>query len=201
MMAEDSPVLRGVVELDEMYAGAAPRKRAKRAHDHDGDDPASVNVRGRGTKRPLVLVAVERGGRVEAQVIATHSKAAIAQALEGKLDAAAVVMTDGLPAYKHFGAKHTHLAVNHSAREYARTDDKTGLRAHVNTVEAFNGSMRRAIIGVFHFISVKHLGRYASEASHRWNHRDTSVMERLSGMVRNGSGRVLPYGLLTAGGG
>jgi hypothetical protein len=30
MMAEDSPVLRGVVELDEMYAGAAPRKRAKR---------------------------------------------------------------------------------------------------------------------------------------------------------------------------
>jgi hypothetical protein len=68
-----------------MYAGAARRKRAKRAHDHDGDDPASVNVRGRGTKRPLVLVAVERGGRVEAQVIATHSKAAIAQALEGKL--------------------------------------------------------------------------------------------------------------------
>ncbi len=80
----------------------------------------------------------------------------IAGEIGGRDNAAAVVMTDGLPAYKHFGAKHTHLAVNHSAREYARTDD---------------------------------------------NHRDTSVMERLSGMVRNGSGRVPPYGLLTAGGG
>ena len=29
-------------------------------------------------------------------------------------------MTDGLPAYKQLGEKHTHLSANHSAREYAR---------------------------------------------------------------------------------
>jgi hypothetical protein len=33
MMAEDNPVLRGLVELDEIYAGVLPRKRAKPAHD------------------------------------------------------------------------------------------------------------------------------------------------------------------------
>jgi hypothetical protein len=58
--------------------------------------------------------------------------------------------------------------------------------------------MRRAVVGVFHSISVKHLGRYASEASHRWNHRAMDVMDRLSGMVRNGAGRVLSYAFLTA---
>ena len=82
-------------------------------------------------------------------------------------------MTDGLPDYKHLREKPTHL--NHSAREYARTDNGSGHSVHVNTVESFNGMMRRVVIGVFHSISVKHLGRYASEASHRWNHRTRDV--------------------------
>ena len=38
MMAEDDPVLRGIIELDEIYAGAAPRKQAKPARDHGPDD-------------------------------------------------------------------------------------------------------------------------------------------------------------------
>jgi hypothetical protein len=51
-----------------------------------------------------------------------------------------------------------HLPVNHAAREDARTDNDSGHGVHVNTVERFNGMMRRAVIGVFHCISVKHLG-------------------------------------------
>ena len=77
------------------------------------------------------------------------------------------LMTDGLPAYKHIGKNQPHLSVNHSDREYARTDEETGLRVHVNRVEVFNGFMRRLVIGRFHSISVKHLGRYASEATFR----------------------------------
>jgi hypothetical protein len=63
MMAEDSPVLRGLVELDETYAGAPPRKRAKPEREDDDRDPPPANLKGRGTKRPLVLVAAERGAR------------------------------------------------------------------------------------------------------------------------------------------
>ena len=81
MMAEANPLLSGVVEIDEMYAGAPPRKRAKASRDHDDSDPP--NPTGRGTKRPLVLVAAERGGNVVAKVIPTHGKAAIAAALDG----------------------------------------------------------------------------------------------------------------------
>ena len=198
MMAEADPILAGVVGLDEMYAGAPPRKRAKPLRDHDDTDPPSANPKGRGTKRPLVLVAAERGGKVDAQVIPTHGKVAIMEALGGKLAPDAVVMTDGLPAYKHLGAERTHLSVNHSDREYARTDDKSGLRVHVNRVESFNGFMRRAVIGVWHQISTKHLGRYASETTFRWNRKQDATLARMARMVRNGEGRLLPYAFLTA---
>ena len=195
MMAERHPVLSGVVEIDEMYAGAPPRKRARSSRDDDGDPP---NPTGRGTKRPLVLVAAERGGDVVAKVIPTHGKAAIAAALDGVVEANATVMTDGLPAYRHIGKTQPHLAVNHSARGYARTDHATGQRVHVNRVESFNGFMRRAVIGVFHAISVKHLGRYTGEAAFRWNRRTDDGLTCMARLVRNGEGRMLSYGFLTA---
>ena len=197
MMAEANPILAGVVEIDEMYAGAPPRKRAKPSRDHDDTDPPA-NPQGRGTKRPLVLVAAQRDGDVVAKVIPTHSKAAIADALDGVLDPVATVMTDGLPAYKHIGKTQPHLAVNHSGREYARTDAATRQRVHVNRVESFNGFMRRAIIGVFHNVSVKHLGRYTGEATFRWNRKADACLARMARLVANGEGRMLSYSFLTA---
>ena len=197
MMAEQNMLLSGLVEIDETYAGAPPRKRAKPEREDDDRDPPPPNPKGRGTKRPLLLVAAERGGAVVTKVIPAHGKAAVAEALSSVLDADAVAMTDGLPAYKHLGAARTHLSVNHSQREYARTDEATGHRVHVNRVESFNGFLGRAVVGVFHFVSPKHLGRYAGEAAFRWNRKADACLERMALLVRNGVGRTLPYGFLT----
>ncbi len=62
----------------------------------------------------------------------------------------------------------------------------------------FNGFMRRAVVGVWHQISVKHLGRYASEATFRWNRKKDDVLDRMAHMVRTGEGRRLSYAFLTA---
>ena len=67
MMAAANPILSGVVEIDEMYAGARPRKRTKSSRDHDDAGTPPANRKGRGTKRPLVLVAAKRGGDVVAR--------------------------------------------------------------------------------------------------------------------------------------
>lgn len=197
MMAERHPVLLGIVEIDETYAGAPPRKLAKHQHVDDDSEPPPPNPTGRGTKRPLLLVAAERGGEVVAKLIPTHGRTAVAEALNGVIDPAATVMTDGLPAYKHIGKAQPHLWVNHSQREYARTDFDTGLRVHVNRVESFNGFLGRAVVGVFHFVSPKHLGRYAGEAAFRWNQKSASCLQRMAALIRNGEGRTLSYGLLT----
>ena len=121
----------------------------------------------------------------------------VAAALDGLIDPEATVVTDGLPAYKHIGERQAHLSVKHSDREYARTDEATGLRVHVNRVEAFNGFLGRAVVGVFHFVSPKHLGRYAGEAAFRWNRKAEACLARMPRMVRNGDGRMLPYAFLT----
>ncbi len=197
MMAERNPLLSGIVEIDEANAGVPPRKRAKPERDDDDSEPSPPNSPGRGTKRPLLLVAAERGGDVVTRVIPTHGKDAIATALNGLIDPEATVVTDGFPAYKHIGKTQPHLPVNHSDRQYARTDDETGLRVHVNRVESFNGFPGRAVVGVFHFVSSKHLGRYAGEAAFRWNRKADACLERMVRLIRNGDGRVLPYGFLT----
>ena len=108
-----------------------------------------------------------------------------------------MVMTDGLPAYKNIAKAQPRLAVNHSAREYAGTVSATGERVPVNRVESFNGFMRRAVTGVFHSISVKHVGRYTGEATFRWTRKADSCLDRMARMVRNGEGRLLSYAFLT----
>ena len=69
MMADENVVLSGVVEMDEIYAGAPPRKK-------HGGGPSGVKS-GRGPRRPLMLTMAERGGPVAFQRIASHSIAAI----------------------------------------------------------------------------------------------------------------------------
>jgi hypothetical protein len=81
MMAEANPILARVVEIDEIYAGAPPRKKAKPSRNHH--DQNTPNVRGRGTKRPMGLVAAERDGQVVAKVIPAHGREAIETALDG----------------------------------------------------------------------------------------------------------------------
>ncbi len=67
-MATDDPVLRGVVEMDETYVGGNPRPRNTGDDDSDDDDTCGGSggsrPKGRGTAKPLLLTAVERGGSV-----------------------------------------------------------------------------------------------------------------------------------------
>jgi hypothetical protein len=112
MMIFQDLVLCGVVEIDEMYAGAPPRKTY-------GGGFAGVQS-GRGPRRPLVLTVAERGGR----------------AVVGHIKAGAAISTDGLPAYRKAAAGHMHMTVTYSWAEFVARDP-VGLKidAHPNTAE------------------------------------------------------------------
>jgi hypothetical protein len=62
-----------------------------------------------------------------------------------------------------------HHTVTHSAGEYARTEGK--LRVHTNTTEGFFGLFKIGILGIHHWVSGKHLHRYATEHTFRYNTR------------------------------
>ena len=42
---------------------------------------------------------------------------------------------------------------------------------HTNNIENFWNMFKRGIIGIYHFVYVKHLERYCEEFSHRYNRR------------------------------
>lgn len=96
-------------------------------------------------------------------------------------------------------AGHTHLTVTHSAGEYvARDPAGIGVDAHTNTAEAIHGEIRRAVIGVWHWISQKHIDRYLDEISWRHNQRERPHLDRIAMMLGNAVGP-LPYGAIVHG--
>lgn len=188
MMTDESIVLSGIVEMDEVYAGAPPRKK-------HGGGPSGVRS-GRGPRRPLVLTMVERGGSAVFRRIASHSIAAIRGASHNRISSDAVISTDALPAYRKAVSGRAHVTVKHSAGEFVRRNaDKSGLDAHTNAAKAMHAEIRRAGIGVWHWISPKHLDRYLDEISWRHNRRDIGHLRRIASVLSS-AGRPLPVSRL-----
>ena len=72
--------------------------------------------------------------------------------------------------------------------EYARRDG-----SHVNTAESFFALLQRGIVGSFHHVSPRHLGRYCDEFSFRWNLRYVTDSERTEVAIKQAEGRRLTY--------
>jgi transposase-like protein len=188
MMEDRDGLLRGIVEADETYVGGKRRKGEASKRDDDDNQPVG---RG-GSRKMMVTVATERGGRARAQKGRTHSERAIAGFVLRNVDrVGTVLMTDELPAYRWIGRKFpAHLRVNHSAGEYVRRDPLAAATAHVNTAESFNATLKRAWIGVWHWFSIKHADHYLTEVAFRWNHRKVDTWGRLGDMLRSGASRL-----------
>lgn len=162
------PLSGEIVEVDEVYAGAKPRKKA-------GGGPTGVKS-GRGPRRPLVFTAAVRGGEARFTRIASHGTGDFANAIDQLVETAGTFMTDSLPGYDFL--KENHRSVTHSKKEFARTDPD-GTDVHVNTAESCHADLRRMVIGVHHWISRQHLDRYLEDLAFRRSLRDADVLERL----------------------
>lgn len=77
-----------------------------------------------------------------------------------------------------------HIKVNHSLGEY-----RNGV-AYTNTIEGFWSLLKRGIIGIYHFVSRKHLERYLDEFSQRYNTRNISEVERFDNFLSQCNGRL-----------
>ena len=156
--------LNGVVEVDEAYVGGA-RKFKK----------GVKNKRGRGTGKPMVLVAADRTGQAKATLIPNVQGATLGPIMKEWIDPSSALMTDSNTAFRKIGRNFvSHHTVNHGKRQYSRTSKG----AHINTVEAVNSQVQRALIGVYHRLGRQPLQRYLDEILWRWNHRQQEVKIR-----------------------
>ena len=168
--------LSGEVEVDEAYVGGAPKSLAR-----------TPPKPGRGTAKPMVLVAASRDGQARASIVPNGQGETLREKIEEWVDAEAThLMTDGLAVYDQIGEEMDwHSAVVHSRKEYA--DPDTGV--HVNTAEALISQVQRAIVGVYHNLGALHLQRYLDEIVWRWNHREPADEKTIERTLRSGEVR------------
>jgi transposase-like protein len=154
--------LSGIVEIDGQYFGSAARRP-------NVGREGKVEVVWR--RKQCVLSLVERGGSTVTLVVDSEETEAVRQAvLRHVLDRKTVIMADEAKCYNALHAQYVVHRINHRWK-YAVWDPKAGLLVHTNTVESFNGRMRRAEKGVHHRISGRYLGRYAAEMALRSDRR------------------------------
>ena len=166
----------GPVEVDEAaFGGREGNKHANR----------KLNA-GRGTVGKSIVAGIKsrETNEIRARVVPDTTRATLAGFVESHIAEGAMVYSDEAAAYARLPR---HEAISHGAGEYVRQ------QAHINGVESFWSTMKRAHKGVFHKLSPKHLGRYVDEFSGRHNLRCADTLEQMGVIVRGLEGKRLMY--------
>jgi transposase-like protein len=175
--------LTGQVEIDETFIGGKERNKHR--------DKKIKEARG-GNGKAIVFGMLERDYMVQTFVVKDRTEKTLIPLIEKHIDDSAVIFSDEFSTYTnlidHFK---DHKVVCHSNHNY-----KNGI-AHTNTIEGFWGLCKRAIIGIYHSISVKYLQRYMHEFSFRYNERECSPTMLMNKLLFYGINRRLTYRQLT----
>ena len=101
-------------------------------------------------------------------------------------------MTDEHTSFVGLQGRYNHHTVNHSAGEYVKD-----YYAHTNGIEGVWSLFKRQIYGTHHWLSRKHLSRYLSEMTYRYNRREMGEGQRVNDFLTRVEGR-LTYKALIA---
>lgn len=165
VMTQDDTPLEGDVEMDETFVGGKPRQADRNASRRETAD--GKIRRGPLMDKPVVFGAVERGGRVRANVVPNRGFYTLAEQAKTYVLPASTVFTDDYGAYKTIGKGYAaHHRINHSEKVYVSGD------VHTQTIEGFWSLVKNGIRGAHHAVSAKHLQGYLNEYAWRYNFRD-----------------------------
>lgn len=137
--------------------------------------------------KEVVVALVERGGKIMAKHVQDEKSATVIPLIQKHVQPGATISTDEGAGYRplsNIGFKH--IKVAHVGGEYV--DYSTG--AHTNTLEGAFSLFKRGVIGIYHSISPKHLQRYCTEFSYRYNSRKTTDCDRFIGVLAHSEKRL-----------
>ena len=108
---------------------------------------------------------VTRGGnkRVKAFHVKSVNQRTIDKIVSENIPKQTVVYTDEYKGYKSLINNYQHSTVNHGKNQYVK-----GL-SHTNNIENFWSIFKRGYVGLYHYMSRKHLQRYINEYVFRYN--------------------------------
>ena len=154
----------GPVEVDETYFGGRRSNMTKAKRE-------SLTGRGVVGKTAVVGIRDRVTNRVRAKVIQQTDAKTLQGFVAENTDPTSQVYTDDATAYQ--GLPRPHGTVKHSAGEYVKK------MAHVNGIESFWATLKRAHKGTFHKLSPKHLDRYLREFNRKHNTRGLDTIDQM----------------------
>jgi transposase-like protein len=129
-------------------------------------------ARGRGTgagaraNKTVVAGIVERDGYVRAGPVPDETAATLEGGIKRNVRPGSLISTDEHTSYRQLRrAGYLHRTVKHSAGQYVRGE------VHTNTIEGYWSRLKNSIKGTHVHVSEKHLWKYVSEFSYRYNMR------------------------------
>lgn len=162
--------LYGLVEVDETYIGGALGNMSKKKK--KSRNPYRSGM----VHKVPVLGMLERGesGKVSLQILEHPDGLHIKPILKERIDKKSKVVTDGFGGYYGIGQYFKkHIKTN------ATKNQRNWGRYHINTVEGFFSTIKRAVMGQYHNLSLKHLQSYLDEIAFKKNHKQEYLFDRL----------------------
>ena len=152
--------MQTVIEIDETYLGG------KAENKHISEKVAAKGI----FQKNIVLGMLERDREVRGFVIDEAKRDTI-------MAKGSEIITDEHKAYYWLYSQFQHQVVNHSKGEY-----KKGADTHTNSIEGFWSTLKRAVYGIYHHVSKKHLQHYVNEFTFRYNNRNNEfIFDKLVG--------------------
>jgi transposase-like protein len=177
------------VEVDETFVGGAARFMHA--------DKRREKIVDRGVKGKAAIVGIlERGGKIQANVIPTRRKRDLQLRIHAHVKAGSAIYTDALMSYQ--GLKHQgfqHQVIDHAERYVDG-------QVHTNGLENFWSLLKRGLKGTYVNVEPFHLFRYLDEQVFRYNNRAKKDHfigdgDRFQMAMRHIAGRRITYQELT----
>ena len=181
-------IMNGIVEADETYVGGKNKNRHK--------DKKIEGSQGRSAKDKTPVVGLlERDGKVATFVVTDTEAKTLHPIVTNSIAKDAVLVTDSYHSYKGLGKRYNHVMVKHvdgNSDKYFVVDG----RFHTQNIENFWSILKRGIIGIYHFVSPKHLHRYCDEFGYRYNNRKITSNARFDLAIQSSVDKRLMYKVL-----
>ena len=168
----------GIVEVDETYKG-----RLEKNKHWDKKLYAGLGAEG---KTAVIGAKNREQNQVKAKVIHNTKRHTLHGFINENVETGSTVYTDDFKSHEKLDG-YKQGTVRHSVGEYV--DEQI----HINGMESFWAVMKRAHKGVYHKLSVKHLGRYVQEFVGRHNIREHDTITQMQDVLVGAVGKRLMY--------